>query len=83
MERDNKEITKESILKRSGVGSEEKNYISIYRDIDVVIIVQYYLCNGGPLQDSNTDIKSKSSPINPLGGLSDHHHLPWKFMFIR
>ena len=28
VERDNKEITKESILKRSGVGSEEKNYIS-------------------------------------------------------
>ena len=32
---------------------------------------------------SNTNIKSKSRPINPLGGLSDHHHLPWKFMFIR
>ena len=32
---------------------------------------------------SDTNIKSKSRPINPLGGLSDHHHLPWKFMFIR
>ena len=32
---------------------------------------------------SDTNIKTKFSPINPLGGLSDHHHLPWKFMFTR